>query len=112
MMRALFIAAILGLFTTLASAQSLDTIEQGKKVYAAQKCQTCHSIHGVGNKRGALDDVGTRLSEDEIRSWIVSAPEMMAKTKATRKPVMKSYPLSKDDLEALVTYLDSLKAKS
>jgi mono/diheme cytochrome c family protein len=111
MMRTFWIAATVSLLTTLASAQSLETIEHGKKVYAAQKCQTCHSIHGVGNKRGTLDDVGARLGEDEIRSWIVSAPEMTAKSKSTRKPLMKSYTLAKNDLDALVTYLHSLKAK-
>jgi mono/diheme cytochrome c family protein len=103
---------VFGLTATGAAAQSLDTIEAGKKVYAAQKCQTCHAVHGVGNKKGPLDDVGARLSEDEIRSWIVSAPEMTAKSKAARKPVMKAYNLSKDDLDALVTYMRSLKAKS
>ena len=109
MIRAFVAAVILGLCATQAQAQSVDKIEAGKKVYAAQKCQTCHAIHGVGNKKGPLDDVGARLSEDEIRGWIVSAPEMMAKTKAARKPAMKSYTLSKEDLDALVTYLESLR---
>ena len=113
MIRTTFAALVVfGLMTTGTAAQSLDRIEASKKVYAAQKCQTCHAVQGVGNKKGPLDDVGARLSEDEIRSWIVSAPEMTAKTKAARKPVMKSYTLSKDDLDALVTYLHGLKAKS
>ena len=35
---------------------------------------------------------------------------MAAKTKAERKPPMKAYPnLAKDDLDALVAYLASLK---
>ena len=34
---------------------------------------------------------------------------MTAKTKATRKPDMKSYTLSKEDLDALIAYLQSLK---
>lgn len=96
-----------------ASAQDLAKIEKGKQVYTAQKCQACHSIHGAGNRKGELDDVGARLKEDEIRQWIVSAPEMAAKTKAARKPVMKAYPgLTKDDLDALVTYLSTLKKKA
>jgi hypothetical protein len=36
---------------------------------------------------------------------------MTAKTKATRKPEMKSYNLPKEDLDALVAYLSSLKKK-
>jgi len=107
---AVFVA--LGCVATAASAQSAEQIEHGKKVYAANKCQACHSIQGVGNKNGALDDVGTRLSKEEIQSWIVSAPEMTAKTKSTRKPLMRSYKLAEDDLDALVAYMQSLKAKS
>ena len=99
-------------FAGTAAAQDAATIEKGKQVYAAQKCQVCHSIAGAGNKRGALDDVGTRLKADEIRQWIVAAPEMTAKTKAERKPVMKAYPsLPKDELDSLVGYLASLKSK-
>ena len=59
-----------------------------------------------------LDDVGTKLSADEIRQWIVSAPEMAKKTKATRKPPMKAYGhLAKDDVDAVVGYLQTLKKK-
>jgi mono/diheme cytochrome c family protein len=93
-----------------AAAQHSDVIERGAKVYAAQKCQMCHAIEGKGNKNGALDGVGSKLKPEEIREWITDAPGMTAKHKATRKPLMKSYPsLSKDDLDALVTYLASLK---
>lgn len=102
---ATFIAA-----TGVASAQAPAQIEQGQKVYAAQKCSVCHAIAGRGNAKGALDDVGAKLSADEIRQWIVAAPEMAAKTKAERKPVMRAYPnLAKNDLDALVAYLQSLK---
>ena len=34
---------------------------------------------------------------------------MTAKTKATRKPEMKQFNLPKDDVDALVAYLESLK---
>ena len=111
MIRTLLTLAILGVFATAATAQT-PTLEHGKQVYAAQKCQVCHSIQGAGNKKGVLDDVGARLGDAEIRQWIVSAPEMTAKTKAARKPVMKAYTLPKEDLDALVGYLGSLKAKS
>lgn len=94
---------------SLASAQS--AAERGQKVYAAQKCNICHSVAGVGNKRGALDEVGSKLSADDIRQWIVDAPAMAAKIKAERKPPMKSYTLSKEDLDALVAYIASLKKK-
>ena len=91
-------------------AAAQDKLEKGKQVYAAQKCQACHSVAGVGNKKGVLDDVGARLKEDDIRQWIVAAPEMAAKGKADRKPPMKAYAtLPKEDVDALVAYLASLK---
>lgn len=96
------------LTSTVAFAQS--PVDLGQKVYAAEKCIICHSIAGKGNKRGILDGVGTKLSGDELHQWVVNAAEMAAKTKATRKPVMKSYAhLSKADAAALVAYMQTLK---
>ena len=77
MTRILCAVFVLALAAT-ATAQDAASIDKGKQVYAAQKCQICHSVAGVGNKRGALDDVGARLKEDDIRQWIVAAPEMTA----------------------------------
>ena len=100
---------IVGFALTAGTAGAQDAAH-GKQVYDAQKCSICHSIAGKGNAKGSLDDVGTKLSADEIRQWIVNAPEMAAKSKATRKPVMKAYSnLPKDDLEGLVAYLRTLK---
>lgn len=105
-----FLCAIFVLTVAVPAGAQDARIEKGKQLYTAQKCQACHSVAGVGNKKGALDDVGARLKEDDLRQWIVAAPEMAAKAKADRKPVMKSYPnLAKDDLDALVAYLASLK---
>jgi mono/diheme cytochrome c family protein len=92
------------------AAQDKGKIEHGMKVYAAQKCGVCHSIEGKGAKKGPLDGVGSKLSEEEIRQWIVNATEMTAKTKAARKPVMKNYKhLPPEDIEGLVAYMSSLK---
>jgi mono/diheme cytochrome c family protein len=90
-----------------AAAQDLKA--KGEKVYADQKCSLCHSIAGKGNAKGALDGVGTKLSEADIRAWITDAAAMTTKTGATRKPTMKQYSLAKDDVDALVAYLTSLK---
>lgn len=92
-----------------AAGMAADT-ERGAAVYAEQKCSVCHSIAGKGNPRGSLDRVGTKLSADDIRQWIVNPKEMAEKTKAERKPPMKAYPnLPAADLDALVSYLESLK---
>jgi mono/diheme cytochrome c family protein len=103
--------ALLG-FAGMASAQDAK-IEKGAKVFADQKCSICHSVAGKGNAKGPLDDVGSRLTVAEIHDWIVDPVKMAAKTKAARKPAMltKYAALPKDDLDALVAYLASLKKK-
>jgi mono/diheme cytochrome c family protein len=94
-----------------AEPQGNAQIEQGVKVYVDQKCGVCHSIAGKGNVKGPLD-VGSRLTADEIREWMVNPAEMTKKTKAERKPPMRAYPnLPKADLDALVAYMLSLKKK-
>jgi mono/diheme cytochrome c family protein len=106
-----------GIALTMASAsaaavQDAAKIAQGEKLYAAQKCSTCHSVADKGNKKGPLDGVGDKLSADEIRQWLVDPAAMSAKANSTRKPVMKPYTkLSKDELDALVAYVHSLKKK-
>jgi mono/diheme cytochrome c family protein len=92
------------------TAHAQGAIERGMKVYADQKCAACHAIAGKGNAKGSLDGVGARLTADEIRLWIVNPAEMTKKTNAERKPPMRAYPnLPKEDLDALVAYMLSLK---
>jgi mono/diheme cytochrome c family protein len=102
--------AILGLFASTTSAQD---VAKGEKVYADQKCSLCHSIAGKGNAKGSLDGVGSKLTAAEIHDWIVKPTEMATKAKAERKPAMpaKYASLPKEDLDALVAYLGSLKKK-
>lgn len=105
-------AFVLGMFLIAvpASAQDAATIAQGQKVYAANKCGVCHSVAGKGNKKGPLDEVGTKLKAEEIREWIVNPKEMTKKTDAKRKPVMKEHPkLTPADVAGLVAYIQSLK---
>jgi mono/diheme cytochrome c family protein len=93
----------------LATAASAQDVAKGQQVYTTQKCSLCHSIAGKGNPKGPLDAVGSKLKPEEIRAWIVDAPGMTTKTAAARKPAMKSYNLPKEDLDALVAYMASLK---
>jgi mono/diheme cytochrome c family protein len=92
-----------------ASAAAQDAKAKGEQLFTDQKCTLCHSVGDKGNKKGPLDGVGTKLSAAEIREWITDAKGMTAKTKATRKPEMKAYSLPKDDVDALVAYLTTLK---
>jgi mono/diheme cytochrome c family protein len=105
------VGGILGVFLLASVASAQDAkVDQGKKVFADQKCSLCHSIGGKGNPKGSLDNVGATLSADEIRQWIVNAPEMAKKTNATRKPPMKNFSnLPKEDVDGLVAYLQTLK---
>ena len=95
---------------SLAYAQDAKA-EQGMKVFSEQKCTTCHSIAGKGNKKGALDEVGSKLTPAQIRAWIMD-PEGTARKATpppTRKPPMKKKPLSAGDVDALVALLSGLK---
>ena len=105
------IVITLGLCVGLAAAVAAQDakVAKGQQIYTAQKCSLCHAIAGKGNAKGSLDGVASKLSADEIRSWIVDAKGMTAKTKATRKPEMKVYALPKDDVDALVAYMGTLK---
>ena len=96
-----------------AAAAQDAKIEKGIKVYADQKCAMCHAIAGKGNVKGPLDDVGSKYKAEELRQWMVDPVAMTAKFKAERKPLMpaKYASLPKDDLDALVAYMASLKKK-
>ena len=100
---------VIGLLVAGAAAVSAADAKRGEQLYAEQKCGMCHSIGDKGNKKGPLDGVASKYSADELRQWIVDAKGMTVKTKAPRKPEMKNYTLSKDDVDALVAYMQTLK---
>lgn len=98
------------------SAGYAQDATKGRAVFdaVAPKCTMCHSIAGKGNIKGPLDEVGSKLTADEIRMWIRDAKTMATKAKALRKPPMISYPpekLSDADLADLTAYLLTLKKK-
>jgi mono/diheme cytochrome c family protein len=111
-MRVVWIS-VLAAFTLIVPSRAVaqdKKVERGKAVFAEQKCSICHSTAGKGNPKGPLDDVGSKLTADEMRQWLTSPTEMADKAKATRKPPMKSFStLPKEDIDALVAYLQTLK---
>jgi len=108
LIRVLSVIAALSLWAVPAPAQDAAQVEKGKAVYDAQRCALCHSIAGRGNAKGPLDKVGSQLSAEDIRKWIVTPKEM--KSPANRKPDMRAYPsLPAADLDALIAYMQSLK---
>lgn len=107
------VIAIIAASSSSAYAQSKELIAKGRAVYDAQKCSMCHSIEGKGQAKGPLDTVGDKLKADDIRKWLVDPAQAAKDHNATRKPAMKAYSnVPKEDLEALIAYLLSLKKKT
>ena len=111
MTRSIVYAIVLVAGVTATAAAQDAKVTRGAQVYVEQKCSLCHSIGDKGNKKGPLDEVGSTRSLADLHAWIVDAKGMTAKTKAPRKPEMKNYTLPKDDLDALVAYMATLKKK-
>ncbi len=65
-------------------------------------CMACHSLDGVGGNVGpALDDAHSRYTTDQMRAWIADPQSIKPGT------LMPQLPLSAEDLEAAVTYLQN-----
>lgn len=111
MVRAIVFGVTLSLGAAGAAAAQDAVVKKGMQVYADQKCSLCHSVGETGNKKGPLDEVGSTLSAAEIRQWIVDSKGMTEKSGAARKPVMKEFKLSKQEVDGLVAYLQTLKKK-
>jgi mono/diheme cytochrome c family protein len=98
------------------SAQTPDPkkVAAGQQAYETQKCATCHAIAGKGGKlASALDGIGGKLKEADIRKWLTTPAEMEATL--PKKPTMpmstylKTHKLTDADVDALVAYMLSLK---
>lgn len=82
----------------------------GRKVFAEQRCASCHAIAGEGNPRSALDGVGAEFKPDELRQWITGtgkAADLL--TPAVQRRKQRYQTLPEQDLDALVAYLGSLQ---
>ncbi len=98
--------------SSVAFADEGGAVEKGKAVFTEQKCKICHSVGGVGNPKGPLDDVGSKLTAAEMKQWLQNPKEMADKAKLSRKPPMKPFAtLPAADQDALVAYLQTLKKK-
>jgi hypothetical protein len=85
--------------------------DKGMKAFKTYKCTQCHSIAGVGNKKGALDEIGSKLTPAEIKAWITDPEGMRTKTQPppTRKPPMKKLSIPAADVDVLVAMLKDKK---
>jgi mono/diheme cytochrome c family protein len=85
-------------------------IQLGLKVYTEQRCSSCHSIKGEGNPRSPLDGVGSHLTPEDIKMWILGsggAAETLSPAVQRRKQRYQSIPA--EEMNALVAYLATLK---
>jgi ubiquinol-cytochrome c reductase cytochrome b subunit len=73
---------------------------QGANVFQEKQCRNCHALGGLGGQRGpALDDVATRLTEDQlIRQVLLGGGNMPAYGSA----------LTPSETTALVRFLKTL----
>lgn len=79
-------------------------VQRGWAVYQAERCSSCHSIAGQGSPRYPLDGVGSRLTAQQLRLWVVDPQEM--------RPGVRKRPydhLSIEEVEALVAFLEVLR---
>lgn len=114
--RILTAAAVVGGFSLVSAgavfAQDDAKVKRGTELFTKQKCQICHSIAGKGNAKGPLDTVGSDLTAEQIREWLVNPTEMYAKQQPAKRTMKPSHPkLAAEDVDALVAYLQTLKKK-
>ena len=109
---AVLVVVLFGLLTPAVARAQAAAVERGAKLFVESKCSMCHAVAGKGNAKGILDDVGARLSAEDLRQWLVDPEAMRVKAHAERKPFMKSYAsMPKGDIDALVAYMQTLKGK-
>lgn len=93
-----------------AAALPAALVEAGRAVYEAEGCAGCHAIAGEGNPRLPLDGVGSRRDAAALRDWILATGTAEADLPTRTARVKQKYSaLSKDEQDALITYMQSLR---
>ena len=82
------------------------TAAAGEKIFAREKCGMCHTA-----KMNSLAGVGTKLTATQIREWIENPTEAAKTQKVTSTIKMPKKNLTKADVDDLVAYLETMKAK-
>ena len=93
-----------GAADTIMEAGDTLQVGRGRELFREVGCTGCHAAEGVGSSRIPLDGVGSRLSGDTLRLWVVAPREV---DPGVRKPAYDDLP--PEDVEALVDYMRSLK---
>jgi len=88
-----------------APALAADDTAHAQELINSLGCKGCHQIGGSGGNLGpALDGVGARMKEKDIREKLL---DPKGKNPGTMMPTFAHLP--EKDLEALVDYLKGLK---
>ncbi|HEX5069265.1 MAG TPA: cytochrome c [Vicinamibacterales bacterium] len=93
-----------------ASSAAPDDPVKGMKVYADQKCSTCHAINGAGGKLAPdLGAIGAKRDAAWLAAYLANPTTLDPK----KPPKIKMKPTTAKgaDLDDLVAYLLSLKGK-
>ena len=81
-----------------------ERIKLGGKLFKRKKCNACHKTKGYIATQGPnLRKVGKRLSRQEMFDWIDNPHKLKPKT------LMPVFDGTKDQLELILDYLQSLK---
>lgn len=85
-------------------------VARGRAVYEELACARCHSIGDRGNPRAPLDGVGARHPPDELRARVTGTGRIRAELPGSAQRAKDGFGrLPGEDLDALVTYLSSLR---
>jgi cytochrome c2 len=83
---------------------------KGERVFANQKCATCHPMNGKGNKIGPdLGAVGLRRDAASLAKFLVKPTPL----DPNKPPIVKMPPVvvKGQDLDDLIAYLLTLKTR-
>lgn len=104
---------------SLAGMSKEQIIEAGKKVYKDFECANCHNITSGGEvKRGPVLSEVDLGNADHIRESIVDPYKEIKKPYADNPKVARSMPdyfgktMTKDELDAIVIFLESVKGNA
>lgn len=97
----------LAILMSLLSASLLLGSDQGKEVYY-QKCVSCHGVNGEKEAIGTSRPINT-LTQEEVRSALTGYVDGTygGKYKHLKKGMART--LSKEDIDAVSVYIQTLK---
>lgn len=90
-----------------------NVVLTGMKVFEKQGCIQCHSISGKGSSRFPLDGISSRMSEIEIKEWIVAGPTVRKKLPAAIVSLKSTYTtMPQQEMKQLLILLMNSKKKN